>query len=80
VDYICGDLINIADDYDDWFELGCSLASGLGEEGREYFHDISAISGKYKPSDCDKKYNECLKADRTNIGKFFNMCKKYNVK
>jgi hypothetical protein len=80
VDYICGELINIADDYDDWFELGCSLASGLGEEGREYFHDISAMSGKYKPFECDKKYNECLKADRTNIGKFFNICKQYNVK
>ncbi|WP_062181778.1 BT4734/BF3469 family protein [Dysgonomonas macrotermitis] len=79
VDYICGELINIVESYEDWFAVGCSLASCLGEDGREFFHAISSMSGKYDYSECDKKYNECLKANHTNIGRFFNMCKKYNI-
>lgn len=79
VDYICGELINITESYEDWFAVGCSLASGLGEDGREFYHNLSSMSNKYDYSDCDKKYNECMKADHTNIGKFFNVCKKYSV-
>lgn len=79
VDYICGELINIVESYEDWVAVGFSLASGLGEDGREIYHNISSMSDKYDYAECDKKYNECLKADHTNIGKFFNVCKKYNI-
>ena len=35
---------NIADSYSDWLRLGFALADGLGEEGRELYHQLSAQS------------------------------------
>lgn len=71
--------INMCEYYSDWVAVGCSLASELGESGRMYFHALSRQSTKYKQAECDKKYNECLKANRIGIGTFFHIAKDYGV-
>lgn len=78
-DLVCKNHIDITGSYYDWFALGCALASELGESGRIFFHAISSISNKYKHSECDRKYNECLKTNRIGIGTFFSIAKDYGV-
>ncbi len=53
--------IDITEDYEDWFKIGCCLASELGERGREYFHDISRVYDGYTPEETDWQYNKCVK-------------------
>jgi len=71
--------IDMTDCYYDWFTIGCSLASELGESGREYFHALSRQSTNYKHIECDKKYNECMKINGTKIGTFFHIAKEYGI-
>lgn len=49
---IKGRHIDMTENYDDWINLGFSLAS-LGEEGREYFHIVSSQNGKYSQWETD---------------------------
>lgn len=71
--------IDMTDCYSDWFAIGCAIASELGETGRDYFHALSSQSAKYKQAKCDKKYNECLKANRIGIGTLFYLAKQYGI-
>ena len=67
---------NIADDYDTWLRIGCSLAAEYGESGRGYFHTVSRQSDKYHPEQCDRQYNHCLGCcSKSSIGTFFYTCK-----
>ena len=54
--------VNCTDDYRDWIKVGFALASELGEAGRQHFHALSQISGKYDSSLCDKKYDNLSKS------------------
>lgn len=73
--------LDITDGYHDWVKVGMALASGFGESGRGYFHDISAISGKYNAERCDAKYTGLLAthAGRVSISSFFWLCKNAGV-
>lgn len=79
VDIAVRDCINLCECYSDWFAVGCAIASELGGSGRDYFHALSRQSTKYKQAECDKKYNECLKANRIGIGTFFHIAKDYGI-
>lgn len=79
VDMVVKSGINMTENYYDWFAIGCAIASELGESGREYFHALSRQSSKYKQSECDRKYNECLKANRISIGTLFYLAKQYRI-
>lgn len=71
---------NIADDYDTWLRIGCSLAAEYGESGREYFHTVSRQSDKYHPEQCDRQYNHCLGCcSKSSIGTFFYICKLFRL-
>lgn len=59
---------------------GCSLASGLRESGRVYFHALSSLSTKYKQAECDRKCTECLKANRIGVGTFFHVAKNDGIR
>ena len=63
---------NIAESYNDWWECGCALAE-LGPEARDLFHLVSSQSTKYRETDCEKKWQECLsKRDgRVTIATFY---------
>lgn len=68
---------NIAEDYRDYVRLGFALANGLGSQGRNLYHMLCAHSTKYRMTDCERKWQECLrKADgRTSIATFYHMAR-----
>lgn len=69
--------IDLTDDYNDWFRIGSAFASGLGEAGRELFHELSQMSSKYNHAECDKKYDNCLHTGNGSItlATFYQMAK-----
>lgn len=71
--------IDITGGYDDWFTIGCALANHCGESGRQYYHDISRHSDKYKAKDTDIQYNRCLKCNRITIKSFFKISAQYGI-
>lgn len=72
--------IDITDGYPDWYAIGRSLASEFGESGRPLYHTVSCQSGKYKPGQCDRQYNRCLRTcTHTSISTFFRICKQYGL-
>ena len=72
--------IDITNGYEQWFRVGCSLAS-LGEDGREFFHICSQQNLEYKESKTDKMFTDLLKRNyqNINIGTFFWICKQNNI-
>lgn len=71
--------IDITGWYDDWFQLGCSISSHFGESGRQYYHDISKYSDKYKTKDTDIQYDRCLKCNRITLKTFFHISSQYGI-
>jgi predicted P-loop ATPase len=70
--------LNICEAYSDWIRVAFSLCDKFGEQGRSYFHIISANSSKYSPEICDRQYTNCLKARGqkiATIGTFYYYCK-----
>lgn len=68
--------------YNEWLKVGFAIASEYGESGRRYFHDICSIYSGYDQTECDKKYDECLKTDngRTSISTIFYLAEQQGVK
>ena len=54
--------VNCTEDYRDWIKIGFAIASELGENGRDHFHNLSAISSKYDNGITDKKYDNIIKS------------------
>ena len=73
---------DITSGYTEWLKVGFAIASEFGEAGRRYFHDISSLYTGYDATECDKKYDECLKSDngRTNIATLFYLAEQQGVK
>ena len=72
--------IDMTGSYDDWMKIGFALAS-LGEFGRELFHMVSSVNGKYKPAETDRKFTELLRdGNRISIGTFFHYCQRFGVR
>jgi len=70
--------LNICEAYSDWLRVAFALCDKFGEQGRSYFHIVSANSGKYSPDICDRQYTNCLKARGqkiASIGTFYYYCK-----
>ena len=55
--------INITESYHDWIRVGFALAEELGAEGRDAFHQLSAMSSKYDPRECEAKWHSLLHAN-----------------
>ena len=55
------------DFYNSWLKIAFALAQEFGEAGRAYFHELSKISPKYDPADCDRKFDNCLKTNRGDV-------------
>lgn len=72
---------NIAESYSNWLRLGFALADGLGSQGRDLYHQLSALSGKYSEPRCEKQWKECLAKGngRTTIKTFYYMAKQAGV-
>ena len=54
--------IDIATAYSDWRNIGFAFADEFGESGRDYFHRISRFYSDYSASECDRQFDNCLKA------------------
>ena len=54
--------IDIATAYSDWRNIGFAFADEFGESGRDYFHRISRFYPDYSASECDRQFDNCLKA------------------
>lgn len=54
--------IDIASAYSDWRNIGFAFADEFGENGRELFHRISQFYADYSSTECDRQFNNCLKA------------------
>lgn len=54
--------IDITTAYSDWRNIGFAFADEFGETGRDYFHRISRFYPDYSPTDCDRQFDNCLKA------------------
>ncbi len=82
---VCDELLrmgaNIAETYDDYLRLGFALADGLGCEGRDIYHQLCAQSTKYRESDCERKWQECMakKDGRITIKTFYMMAQQAGV-
>ena len=50
----------IPDHYDTWFKVGMALNSGLGEDGRTFFHEFSKLSNKYNEDECNAQYDNII--------------------
>ena len=73
--------LDITNAYRDWLRLGFALADGLGEGGRQLFHDLSRLCRKYEETECDKQYTHCLngRGSGITVKTFFQMAKDAGV-
>lgn len=73
--------IDITEKYHNWFKIGAALAHGFGEEGREWFHEVSKFHHEYDKCICDFEYDKCLKykKGKVKIGTFFHYCKMHGI-
>lgn len=55
--------VNITESYMEWIKVGWALAETLGAEGREYFHQLSAMSSKYNERECEAKWHSLLRSN-----------------
>ena len=71
----------VADNYDDWVRMGYALASEFGNSGWRYFNEISSNYPKYNERDTRKKYDYCLKGNKSGctIKTFFWLCKQAGI-
>lgn len=83
INQILGDRINLCENYHEWVRIAFAFVDAFGEGGRNYFHQVSSISGKYEPVICDKQYTNCLKhkssGNRATIATFYYYCKQAGV-
>ena len=70
----------IGDNYADWYAVGCGLANGFGESGRNYFHHVSQNYPGYQPGATDKQFTACLRANsKATLGTFFHLCQRHGI-
>ena len=71
---------DITSEYQDWLNVGLALAS-LGEEGRDLFHRVSALSPKYDAKECNEKFDNCLRTGKgmVTIATFMDIAKRCGV-
>lgn len=63
----------------EWFKVGSSLANGLGESGRSYYHTLSSLYPSYQYDETDEKYNHCLRTGRTAFEWLFRHFADYGI-
>lgn len=59
--------LDLTQGYERWRNIGFALADGMGNQGRDYFHRLSALNPDYDPNVCDKQYDACLNARGSGI-------------
>jgi hypothetical protein len=71
--------VDLTQGYENWQLLAFSMAS-LGEEGRGYFHRLSALHPEYDERACDKKFDDARKNGRfTSPGWFYKEAQRRGI-
>lgn len=70
--------IDLTKNYGDWIYCGFAFVDKFGEEGREYFHQISEFHPDYDPDRVDSKYTHLLhsKTGEHTIDWFYSIIEK----
>ncbi|TRX51881.1 DUF3987 domain-containing protein [Fulvivirga sp. M361] len=63
IQYIESNSTDITSAYSDWVNIGFAFADEFGESGRNLFHRISQFYPDYSSQECDKQFDNCLKAN-----------------
>ena len=73
--------IDITAGYNNWLNLGFALADGLGEDGREIYHQLSRLNDEYDTAECDRQYTHCLhgRGQGITVNTFFQMAKEAGI-
>lgn len=82
VTYCTAHGVSIADDYDDWLHLAAFFAHSWNDaEGRELFHQLAALSPKYRERENDYKLQDLAKQhpNPVKFGTFVKLCKDNGV-
>lgn len=58
---------DITQGYQNWLDIGFSLTSELGENGRSVFHRISRFHPDYNEANTDKQFDKCMRSHGTGI-------------
>ena len=68
--------VDLTSSYHEWVTQGFAIASEFGENGRDYFHDISSVHPEYNADECEKQYDKCVKGrgNGVTIASFFYAC------
>ena len=69
--------VNLCESYQEWRDVGFSLADKFNQNGRDYFHQLSSVSDKYNPKQTDRQFDRCLngRGDGITIGTLYHMLK-----
>jgi len=62
-----GKRIDLTDSYADWVKIGFAIVSKYHEQGADLFHRVSAISPKYNPEACDRKYKQLCQSKKNEV-------------
>lgn len=73
--------IDITSTYADWRNIGFALSEEFGDTGRAYFHRVSKFHPEYNPTECDKQFDNCLKAtgQGVTIKTFFHLAQSAGI-
>lgn len=74
-------MTDLTANYSDWLSLGFAFANAFKELGREYYHRISRFYPGYSATECDKQYDQCLKAKGhgITIKTFYHLAKEAGI-
>src|SRR3984957_15100908 len=53
--------VDITATYADWFAIACAIANEFGEQGLNYFHELSCHYPNYSFEESEKQFRACLK-------------------
>lgn len=78
IDKVISSGIDLTEKYEQWFQIGCALASEFGEVGREMFNLLSQNHPKYNSESCDSFFTKCIQNNYGySIGTFFYWAEQY---
>ena len=72
---------DITVNYDLWFRVGVALSDTFGENGRDFYHRISAFHPDYSRDVCNEQYDKCInsKGSGVTLGTLFHIAKQEGI-
>lgn len=74
--------MDITTGVENWFKVGCSIASEFGVSGSEYFHRFSKYHPDYTQKKCEAEYKRCLSKfskSKITFSSLIYLCKNFSI-